>query len=358
MQSKTWSDFYLGCQFYLSCWYRRSEFGVRSAIFFSAAAIAGSFGGLLAAAISQMDGIGGKPGWAWIFIIEGLLTIVIGFVSFFMVHDFPDEAKFLSDDDRLRVYYRLKRDRQSSAEHEAFKWAYFWSSVRDWKTYTAGLIYMGCGGGLYAFSLFLPTSKLHSLKVFVVLNRPVLAELGYKQTTAQLLSVPPYAAAAIFTIIIGIIGDKTRQRGLCAIAVAPLGVIGFALLVGVSSPGAKYAATFLAALGIYPCIPNTISWVANNTEGVYKRGITLGLAMGWANLQGCVVSNVYRGKDAPRFIPGHSTVLGYLSIALLGGSVLHYCLLRRENRLRAAGLRDYVIEGKSLDEIRLLGDMR
>lgn len=60
-----------GIQFYLSCWYKRSEFGIRSAIFFSAAALAGSFGGLLAAAIAKMDGVGGKRGWQWIFILEG-----------------------------------------------------------------------------------------------------------------------------------------------------------------------------------------------------------------------------------------------------------------------------------------------
>jgi MFS family permease len=54
-----------GVNYYLSCWYKRSEFGIRAAIFFSAAAFAGSFGGLLAAAISLMHGIGGKPGWAW-----------------------------------------------------------------------------------------------------------------------------------------------------------------------------------------------------------------------------------------------------------------------------------------------------
>jgi MFS family permease len=59
-----------GVNYYLSCWYKRSEFGIRAAIFFSAAAFAGSFGGLLAAAISKMGGVGGKPGWAWIFILE------------------------------------------------------------------------------------------------------------------------------------------------------------------------------------------------------------------------------------------------------------------------------------------------
>lgn len=146
-----------GIGYYLSCWYRRAEFGIRMAIFFSAAALAGSFGGLLAAAIAQMDGIGGKHGWCWIFILEGLATIVVGVASFWMVHDFPDDAKFLSEADKRRVLRRLAADQQSSAEHEEFKMDYFWASVKDWKTYTSAVIYMGCCGPLYAFSLFVPT---------------------------------------------------------------------------------------------------------------------------------------------------------------------------------------------------------
>jgi MFS family permease len=86
------TDSFRGVNYYLSCWYRRSEFGIRAAIFFSAAALAGSFGGLLAAAIVNMEGIGGKPGWAWIFILEGLATIVIAFASFWMVWCYLSKA--------------------------------------------------------------------------------------------------------------------------------------------------------------------------------------------------------------------------------------------------------------------------
>src|SRR5208282_3329438 len=82
-----------GVNYYLSCWYKRNELAVRAAIFFSATALSGSFGGLLAAATQDLDGKGGKPGWAWIFIIEGIMTVSVGIASFWMVHDFPDEAK-------------------------------------------------------------------------------------------------------------------------------------------------------------------------------------------------------------------------------------------------------------------------
>lgn len=157
---------------------------------------------------------------------------------------------------------------------------------------------------------------------------------------------------------IGYIGDRTNQRGLCAICIAPLAVVGYSVLLSDVSAGAKYAATFLAALGIYPCVPLLAAWVANNTEGVYKRGITMGLMMGWSNLQGVVGSNIYRPKDAPRFILGHSVVLGYLTVAYWGGAVLHHVLLRRENRLRRAGMRDHLIEGKTDEDIRDLGDNR
>lgn len=163
-----------GIGYFLSCWYRRNEFGVRMAIFFSGAALAGSFGGLLAAAIALMDGVGGKRGWSWIFILEGLATIVVGAMSFWMVQDFPDKASFLSPDDRKRALRRLAADKQASAGHEKFEMTYFWESVKDWKTYMFAIIYMGAVMPLYAFSLFVPTI----IQELVSLLLPSLLSVG------------------------------------------------------------------------------------------------------------------------------------------------------------------------------------
>jgi MFS family permease len=332
-----------GVNYYLSCWYKRSEFGVRAAIFFSAAAISGSFGGLLAAAIEQMDGLGGIDGWAWIFIIEGLLTIVVGIASFWMVHDFPDEARFLSDDDRARVVLRLRMDQQASANHETFQMSYLWQALKDWKMWLGMVIYMGCDMPLYAFSLFLPT---------------IINNLGWNTSVvrSQLMSVPPYVTAAILTVAIGFIADRTRARGLCNIVVSVMAVAGFAMLLGTDDPAVQYAGTFLAALGIYPCISNTISWVANNVEGVYKRGVVLGFVIGWGNLNGIVSSNVY--FNGPRYPEGHAVMIAYLTLFLFGGSVLMTVLLRRENAKRQRGERDHWVQGLTEKEVEKLGDQR
>ena len=154
-----------------------------------------------------------------------------------MVHDFPDDAKFLNPDDRKRVIRRLKSDAQASAEHETFKLSYFWESVKDWKTWAFAVVYMGCDGPLYAFSLFTPT-------IIKAMNP------DYSSTQSNLLSVPPYAAAAVLTIAIGWLADRTRLRGWCNIAVSVLGIAGFAMLLGSSSSNVKYGGVFLGALGI------------------------------------------------------------------------------------------------------------
>jgi len=261
-----------------------------------------------------------------------------------MVHDFPDTATFLSEQDRARVIRRLKQDKQSSAEHEEFKMKYFWAAVTDWKMYLGMLIYMGADMPLYAFSLFLPT---------------IIKNLGggkYSATHSQLLTVPPYACAAVLTIAVGYLADRTRQRGLINISVSILGVVGFGMLLGSADAHVQYAGCFLGALGIYPCIANTISWVSNNIEGVYKRGIVLGFVIGWGNLNGIVSSNIY--FKAPRYKVGHGVVMAYMIVGLVIGSALFHFLLVRENKARRDGKRDHLVEGLSAKEAEKLGDNR
>lgn len=196
-------------------------------------------------------------------------------------------------------------------------------------------------GPLYAFSLFLPT---------------IISELGYKSTQANLLTVPPYAAAAVLTVTIGFLADRWRMRGPFNIGFSLLGILGFAMIISSSSAHVKYAGVFLAAGGIYPCIANTIVWAGNNVEGVFKRGVVMGVLIGWGNLNGIMSSNIYRAQDKPKYLLGHGMILGYLVVFLFGGSVFTWWKLGRENEARRRGERDYLAKpGASVHD---LGDMR
>ncbi|KLO13925.1 MFS general substrate transporter [Schizopora paradoxa] len=328
------SGLYPGIAFYLSSWYRKSELGTRIALFFTSATIAGAFGGLLAAAISNMNGIAGKPGWSWIFILEGIFTVLVGVASFWIVQDFPETAKFLTEDERLFVIQRLQQDQQLSAGGEAFKLKFVWQALSDKKTWIAMGIYMGFDGPLFAFSLFLPT---------------IINEVSFQATAANLLSVPVYAWACLVTLGVGLLGDKIGQRAYINILLFSGGLIGYIILVASRNAALSYFACFLAASGIYPLI--RAAWVSANTEGSYKRSAVLGLAIGWGNLNGAVTSNVYRAKDKPWYSLGHGIVLAYIGIGIVS-SIIMRIVLKAENDRRARGERNEHIAsvGENLDE--------
>ncbi|KAF3916881.1 hypothetical protein ABW20_dc0110468 [Dactylellina cionopaga] len=313
-----------GVNYILSCWYRRSELGFRSAIFFSAAAISGSFGGLLAYGLQQMDGVAHRGGWSWIFIIEGIIVVVIGAGSWWMVFNFPEDYANKPNSKRAKLIRCVEEDshRKDASPADTPPVRPFAETLKlsltDWKTYTGIMIYGGAAGPVFAFSLFLPS---------------IIADMGtFDPTTAQLLTIPPYIAGCIATLLIALLADKTSQRGLCNIFTCLFAVLGFLLLLFGKNVGMKYTGTFLAAIGIYPCVPNAVAWSSNNIIDPGKRGLSLGFVIGIGNLAGVVNCFVYRSRDKPGYKLGHGVVLGFLIVLLFGGSILQHTLLVRENR--------------------------
>jgi len=312
-----------GVAYILSCWYKRDEFGIRLAIFFSAATVSGAFGGLLAFAISHMNGVGGKAGWSWIFIIEGLATIVAGILSFWFIQDFPDNAKFLTEAERAVVIRRLQDDEQWSVAGEAFQFRFVMQSVLDWKTWVGMLIYAALDAPLYAFALFLPS---------------IIAELGFTANRANLLSIPVFVYACAMTIFVGFMADRSRARAKYNLICFGMGIVGASILIGSRNAALSYVAVYILGGGIYPLIPNTAAWVANNVEGAYKRGVTIAMVVGFGNINGAVSSNIYRAKDAPWYRFGHSFMLGYLTLGFICTLIMAWGL-KRENMRRASGER-------------------
>lgn len=126
----------------------------------------------------------------------------------------------------------------------------------------------------------------------------VLRDLGWVATDAQLHTVPVYLVALVFLFLGAWASDRLKHR--CAFIVLPVVVAmaGYGMLLGQAnlSPGAKYAAVFLAIFGGYAS-PNALSWLMNNLVGHNRRGIGAGIANGVGNLSGLLVSNVFFGTS-------------------------------------------------------------
>ena len=141
-------------------WYCRGEIQLRQAMFFSAASIAGAFSGLLAYAIGKMDGAGGLEGWRWIFILEGIATVVVAVAAFWLLYDFPETAGFLTQEERDFVVLRLRYQGQAKAkdqdvsqhdggtqalveQSEEFSWKYVKQAFIDWQIWVNIFVYWG-----------------------------------------------------------------------------------------------------------------------------------------------------------------------------------------------------------------------
>ena len=129
------------------------------------------------------------------FLLEGIMTVILGVISIWIIVDFPDDATFLDPLERFVVALRLKNDGQRSHRYEKLKWKYIFAAFKDWKLYIGMLIGMGNAGPLYAFALFLP-SIVQSMNITTSLVK------------TQLLCVPQYACAAISVCISHGISDS------------------------------------------------------------------------------------------------------------------------------------------------------
>ncbi|KAJ9122150.1 hypothetical protein QFC24_004378 [Naganishia onofrii] len=301
-----------GVSFYLTQWYRRYEINFRIALFFSAATAAGAFGGLLARLINEMDGVSGYHGWQWIFILEGIVTVVVAGASFWMLHDYPDTAKFLSADEKEFMKARLALDNDGCSQ--AFKYKFVKDAFLDWKVWVGSLM------PVYCFSLFAPT---------------LTANLGYTAAKAQLMSTPPYVLAAITTVAAGYMSDRLQKRGIVAIVFATIGALGFTLLIATKIPGVNYVGLHLAAAGVYPLIPVVVSWGSNNCGGSLKKGVATAIIVSVGNAGGVISSFIYPAKEKPRYYKGHGINIAYCVFVIFASAFMTW-YLGNENKKKDA----------------------
>ncbi|KAJ3848507.1 major facilitator superfamily domain-containing protein [Lentinula lateritia] len=333
-----------GVAYYLSLWYPRNALQSRIGLFFGAATIAGAFSGLFAFAVSFMSGTRGLLGWSWIFIIEGIITVAVGLISFPILVDFPVTADFLTPEERAFVVWKKKFDNSSVGEEERFMVEHVYQAFTDWQVWIHLLIYISLVGPLYGITLFLPT---------------IISDFGeFSTAISQLLTVPPYIFATIVLGLFAYYSDKVMMRSPFILAAQIMCLIGFSINIANVSTGAKYLGTFLIVAGSYAGFPGIVAWLGNNLCGQYKRGVGMALHIGIGNFSGAIASNIFRTQDKPRFILGHAIELMFVGIGLicLPITVIIYSRINKKRAYFMSRVADGLERKPSPEELRELGD--
>ncbi|KAG6850301.1 hypothetical protein H0H93_015243 [Arthromyces matolae] len=276
--------------------------------FISTSSLSGAFSGILAYGIMRMDGIGHRAGWAWIFILEGLFTVVFGLVAFFILPRSPAHARFLDEKEKDFVISRL---RSSGAIDDDDADSFSWREVGRTFTLPHVLIlsvtFFFCGVILNGLAYFTPT---------------IIASLGYTKANAQLYSVPPFAAAFVVAVISAYLSDRYGARGIVCIFGGSLAVIGFAMFLASNSAHVKYASLFFSITGAYTTLPSLNTWNANNTSPHIRRATAIAFASVMTNSGGILVTWLFGTiSPAPLYKEANIILLIFAALIIVGAAV-------------------------------------
>ncbi|KAL8898537.1 MAG: hypothetical protein Q9192_002030, partial [Flavoplaca navasiana] len=312
-----------GSFYLIGMWYKRSEAQKRYSFFFGSTSLAGAFGGLLASAIGKMDGVQGYLGWRWIFILEGLLTCVVAFIFFFVIPDFPENAKWLTEEERQYVQVRLRKEQGRSAAERPIGFKDVVNVFKDYKIFVGGFMYFGLIVPAYSYAFFAPG---------------IIQTYGYSRIQTQLYSVPPWAASFTFAMVIAYFSDKIKHRFAFTIMPICLAIAGFGILIVVhDNHHLQYGALFMVAMGVYSAMPVIVCWFNMNLGGHHRRAVGTAWQIGFGNIGGIIATYSFLPQDKADFYkPGYSICIAF--ICLSAASCLVYaasCIMQNRQREKA-----------------------
>ena len=199
------------------------------------------------------------------------------------------------------------------------------------------LMFFGVVNTNYSTNFFIPT---------------ILVEMGYDPIAAQVHTIPIYAVAAVFCLSFCYISDRIKHRyGFIMFGVL-LGSLGYILLLCQRTlpVGAKYFALFTLVSCGYIVQPLSVAWLMNNMGGHYKRSFASAAQIGWGNAGGIIASNIYFTNEAPYYPTGYGVSFALLLMTGIVGTVMYF-LLKRENRNRDEGKKEYLLEAPDSDNL-------
>ncbi|EMM1376411.1 TPA: MFS transporter [Pseudomonas aeruginosa] len=230
------AGFFPGIILYLTYWFPVRMRGSVIAVFMSAIALAGIIGGPVSGwIIRAMEGVSGFSGWQWMFLLEGAPAVILGILAGFMLIDRPEQAKWLSSDERKRIALEVGTPASSESHRLG-------AVVRDPRIYALALVYFSVMAGLYILGFWLPGM----IKSYGV-SDPF--HIG-------LLTAVPYMASAVGMIVIGrhsdAVGERRWHLATCMVVAA------CALITCTFVPGnlvLGLGTLSVAAVGLYASMP-------------------------------------------------------------------------------------------------------
>lgn len=248
------SGFFPGVIFYLTLWLPRPVRARMMALFLLAVPLSSCIGSPISSHILGMDRLSGLAGWQWLFLLEGSPAVLLGFVTWFVLADGPQTARWLTEDEKIQLESELRRDEETQPLGSTVPWLHI---VR------ASVAYFMYSVGLYGLSFWMPK---------------ILVAAGTTNIATGWWAALPYGVGAVAMVLI------SRLRGVRWLrAMYLVGAVGFAGVGVFHSLAITLLGFSLASAGILSALP--LFWSATTAR---MSGKAAGAAIAIVNSVGAV----------------------------------------------------------------------
>jgi MFS transporter, ACS family, tartrate transporter len=211
------AGFFPGIILYLTYWFPGDRRAKVVALFMTAIAMANVIGSPVSGAIMQyMDGYNGWRGWQWLFLLEGLPSVLVGILVLVLLDDGPKKAKWLTETERELIAERIAADNAAKGSHHGKH--DLMTAFKDLRVWAFSLVYLAGVTGFYAVNFWMPT---------------IIQELGMKNDEylkVGLLSMIPWGVAAVAMVLNGMHSDRTGERRWHAAGGLLVAIVGMLIL--------------------------------------------------------------------------------------------------------------------------------
>ncbi|RRA50177.1 MFS transporter [Acidipila sp. EB88] len=252
------AGFFPGMILYLTYWFPSRQRAKAVARFMTATAIAGVVGGPISSTLLGLTGVGGLRGWQWLFIAEGIPTMLFGISVLFLLNDHPSEAKWLSPPEREWLENEVQQDRKQLGSNKHHN---FMDALKLPALYLLAIVFFGDQVCVYVINLWLPLF-LNSMRGVSHLSGAAMDRWA----------VLPYLVTALAMVVVGWSSDRSNDRrfhvALCLLCSA----FGFAMATRAHSLAEVLVAFSLATIGVFSLQGPFWTWLTSMLEGTAAAG--------------------------------------------------------------------------------------
>ncbi|KAF1960386.1 putative pantothenate transporter [Byssothecium circinans] len=250
--------------------------------------LSGIFSGLFAFAFSHLDGAHGLSRWRWLFLVEGIITIAFGIALPWILPDFPDTAKWLTEKEKAFIQARLPGNAPQASEMN-FRWREILFTL-IWALYTVGTS---------GVRFYQPT---------------VIADLGFTDiASAQLLNLPISVFSIVVIGVTGAFADNGRlPRPLYPLSFLGIILVCYGVLYAYPNKGGVYAATLIGNR-----FPMMWPWRVQTTSKATGSAFSIGFVNSYGQIGGAISPHLFRSKYAPHYGVSFGIAMGFISACIL-----------------------------------------